>query len=67
MTINNRTIETADGMRYEVEHCLQAMNRFERGSKEYKIFSKVFVWICRKASREAYDGIVFKSEKVFKI
>ena len=55
MEISKRTLETSDGIRYELDHCISAMNRFERGSREYEIFRKVFTWICRKASREAYS------------
>jgi hypothetical protein len=60
MIHNGSTIETSDGIKYNLAWCLSGMNKFEKGSKEYEIFLKTFTWICRKASRENYDGEIYK-------
>ncbi len=48
-------LTTDSGTQYNIEHCLKGMNKFPESSKEYKLFAKVFVYICRKASRERFS------------
>lgn len=54
-------LETADGIRYNLDWAINGMNKFDNRqhkSKEYKIFKAVFLKAARKVSSEKFSHII---------
>lgn len=63
MNISQRTLESASGTRYEIDHCWKALDKLERGSPAHKHIEKVLGWILNRMRLEQK----LEKEEVFTI